>query len=76
MKSMITNYGISKTGLIRKNNEDSISIFKNSCYILADGMGGYDGGETDTQAISQLTNYKEYNFNKEDQQDQEDTRCK
>ena len=24
-------------------------------------------GETDTQAISQLTNYKEYNFNKEDQ---------
>ena len=24
-------------------------------------------GETDTQAISKLTNYKEYNFNKEDQ---------
>ena len=69
MKSMITNYGISKTGLIRKNNEDSISI-KNSCYILADGMGGYDGGETASQLAvnavkSFLTKYELHAINEQ-----------
>lgn len=42
--------GKSVTGLLRKNNEDSIYISDNDCklknvYIVADGMGGHKAGE-------------------------------
>lgn len=42
---MILTYGDSKTGLVRKNNEDAINLDIPGLYILADGMGGYDGGQ-------------------------------
>lgn len=42
---MIKSYGISKTGLVRKVNEDSIWTGDLPFFILADGMGGYEGGQ-------------------------------
>lgn len=32
-------------GLVRKVNEDAINLSVNNLYLLADGMGGYDGGQ-------------------------------
>ncbi len=43
--SMIKSYGISETGLVRKVNEDSIWSGDKPFFILADGMGGYEGGQ-------------------------------
>ena len=42
---MILTYGNSQTGLVRKCNEDSISLVQPGLYVLADGMGGYEGGQ-------------------------------
>lgn len=42
---MILTYGESKVGLVRKINEDAISLSVPDVYLLADGMGGYDGGQ-------------------------------
>ena len=42
---MIKSYGISKTGLVRKVNEDCIFAKDKPYFILADGMGGYEGGQ-------------------------------
>lgn len=44
--TMITSYGDSKIGLVRKKNEDSIYVgSENNCFLIADGMGGYKGGQ-------------------------------
>ena len=43
--SMMKSYGISKTGLVRKVNEDCIFAGDRPFFILADGMGGYEGGQ-------------------------------
>lgn len=42
---MILTYGESERGLVRKANEDAINLSVENLYILADGMGGYDGGQ-------------------------------
>lgn len=42
---MFITYGDSRTGLVRKINEDSISDCAGPFFILADGMGGYAGGQ-------------------------------
>ena len=42
---MILTYGDSKIGLVRKLNEDAIDLSVPSLFILADGMGGYAGGQ-------------------------------
>ena len=42
---MFIAYGDSRVGLIRKVNEDSISDCSGPVFILADGMGGYVGGQ-------------------------------
>lgn len=42
---MIRVYGESKKGLVRKLNEDYIYVSNNPYFILADGMGGYKGGQ-------------------------------
>ena len=42
---MILAFGDSKKGLVRKINEDSINLNTNHLYVLADGMGGYSGGQ-------------------------------
>ena len=41
---MIKSFGISKPGLVRTVNEDCIFCSDASFFILADGMGGYEGG--------------------------------
>lgn len=43
---MIRSYEVSRTGLVRKTNEDCIYTDASPLYILADGMGGYKGGQT------------------------------
>jgi len=43
---MIISYGDSRAGLVRKINEDCISQGCSPFFVLADGMGGYAGGET------------------------------
>ena len=42
---MILTYGDSKRGLVRKVNEDAIYTGAENLCFLADGMGGYDGGQ-------------------------------
>ena len=42
---MILTYGDSKIGLVRKLNEDAIDLSVPHLFILADGMGGYEGGQ-------------------------------
>lgn len=42
---MILTYGDSKNGLVRKCNEDAIDLSVPGLFILADGMGGYEGGQ-------------------------------
>lgn len=42
---MIRAYGECRKGLVRKLNEDYIYVSNNPYFILADGMGGYKGGQ-------------------------------
>lgn len=42
---MILTYGDSQIGLVRKLNEDAINLSVPHLFILADGMGGYAGGQ-------------------------------
>jgi protein phosphatase len=42
---MILYYGDSQKGLVRKANEDAINLSVDNLFILADGMGGYEGGQ-------------------------------
>lgn len=42
---MILYYGDSQRGLVRKANEDAINLNIENLFILADGMGGYEGGQ-------------------------------
>lgn len=42
---MIRVYGECRKGLVRKLNEDYIYVSNNPYFILADGMGGYTGGQ-------------------------------
>ncbi|MBF0299955.1 MAG: Stp1/IreP family PP2C-type Ser/Thr phosphatase [Oligoflexia bacterium] len=47
--------GDTNLGLVRKNNEDSIFINKElNLYIIADGMGGHNGGEIASQMVVKL----------------------
>ena len=57
---MITSYAKTDVGKVRENNEDSIYISDTEIplYILADGMGGYNGGEIASKLAVEST--KEY----------------
>ena len=36
----------SNVGLVRKSNQDAVGCFPELCvFVVADGMGGYEGGE-------------------------------
>ena len=64
---MILTYGDSKIGLVRKLNEDAIDLSVPSLFILADGMGGYAGGQIAShiaveQAAGFFTKDKEKTF--------------
>jgi serine/threonine protein phosphatase PrpC len=58
--SMILTLGDSRTGLVRKVNEDAINLDVENVYILADGMGGYEGGQiASTLAVESAGNFLE-----------------
>ena len=65
---MIKAYAKSDKGKVREINEDyfyiSTSLDEVQLYILADGMGGYNGGEVASKlAVQTAKNYIENNFN-------------
>lgn len=64
---MIKAYAKSDIGRVRDKNQDSFyisdSLSEVQLYMLADGMGGYNGGEIASQlAIQSAKNYIENNF--------------
>ncbi len=53
MPFQIASYGLSDTGLVRKNNEDVWgSLPQYHLYLLADGMGGHQAGEVAARETS------------------------
>ena len=66
---MIKAYAKTDVGKAREINEDSYYITEDSLaniqlFILADGMGGYNGGDIASKlAISSAKSYIEHNFN-------------
>lgn len=53
MPIQIASYGLSDTGLVRKNNEDVWgSLPQYHLYLLADGMGGHQAGEVAARETS------------------------
>lgn len=67
---MIITFGDSRTGLIRKLNEDAISFNDKHLFVLADGMGGYEGGQiASTSAVNSVNQF----FEKEKKEFSEDT---
>ena len=72
---MIKAYAKSDKGKVREINEDyfyiSTSLDEVQLYILADGMGGYNGGEiASSLAVQTAKNYIENNF-KETEKDKD-----
>lgn len=64
---MIQSYAKSDTGKVRENNQDYYYISEPlndvQLYIIADGMGGYNGGEiASSLATTSAKNYIENNF--------------
>lgn len=64
---MIKSYAKSDVGKVREINEDSFYISDSlslvQIYIIADGMGGYNGGEIASKlAVKSAKNYIENNF--------------
>ena len=55
---MLEAFGLSDAGCVRKNNEDSFHIDEGlGLYLLADGMGGAQAGETASRmAVDSVTN--------------------
>ena len=65
---MIRAYATSDVGKVRELNEDYFSVSypedEIQLFIVADGMGGYNGGEIASQlAVSSVKNYITSNFN-------------
>ncbi len=55
---MIESFGVSKVGLVRTVNEDFIFSEDRPFFILADGMGGYEGGRTASRlAVRTVADY-------------------
>ena len=59
-------YGESKIGLVRKVNEDSFYISQEQdVFVVADGMGGYVGGEIASSTAVEAIAYYFQNYTHE-----------
>jgi serine/threonine protein phosphatase PrpC len=59
IKGKLEAFGLSDTGMVRENNQDSFCVdFNSGVYLVADGMGGRAGGEVASQLAVTWINWE------------------